>query len=610
MKIWKWLLWFLGGCAAAAALCAGLNLAVDPFGVFGDRLMDWYAYDMTENPRVAKIAYLRDHWQEYDSYVIGSSKASSLSCEKLNGYLDAKFYNMTWYGGKLGDEVNAARYLMEHCTVKNLVLLVEPENTLDFQTDSADLKERMHCAVDGYSPLLFYGSYLFAHPQYAVDKLTARLNQGHLVTPAAVYLPETGVYNKQRRDVEAIGALDAYLEKNGYQFPALGTVTEMPYLDECVAAVAELRSLCAEKGVNLIVMTAPQYEADFRSYDRELLSQFWRGLAGTGEFWDFSGCTAVAADPRYFYDESHFRNAVGDMMLERVFGDGSGYVPEDFGVLVDGENVEERLAAMWNGADATGNSVSVPILMYHSLTEDPAEVTAYTILASTLREQLTALKDAGYVSVGYDDLLSYVEEGTPLPEKPIIITFDDGYRNNLTLGAPILQECGFTAQIAVVGCSVGHETYKDTGAAMIPHFTLEEALPWVESGVVRLYSHSYDMHQVQSLDGEDCRAGVLQLPGESEEDYLAALAADWSASSAQLAPVQAGDRAKVFTYPNGLYSELSEVALRELGVDVTVTTDPGVAQVVKGLPQSLRCLKRVMVTDDMTGEALVAALGG
>lgn len=607
MKYLKWLAWFLGGCAAAALAFALFNAAVDPFGVFGDRLMDWYAYDMTENPRVAKIAYLEDHHGEYDSYVIGSSKVSSISCEKLNGYLGASFYNMTWYGGKLGDEVNAAKYLLEHYEVKNMVLVVEPQNTLDFVTESTDLKERMHCAADGSSPLLFYGSYLFCHPQYAVDKLTAWGQRGYLVAPEAVYLPETGVYNKQRRDVEAIGDRDAYMEKNGRQFPALGTVSEMPYLDQCVQAVAEIRTACAEKGVNLIVMTAPQYEADFLSYDREELSRFWRGLAETGPFWDFSGCTSVAADPRYFYDESHFRNCVGDMMLARVFDDGDAWAPEDFGTWVTAENVEERLAEMWTPADGADNSARVPILMYHALTEEAEKVSEYTIEAEVFRSQMEALRDAGYEAVTYDDLLDYAEKGIPLPEKPVLITFDDGYADNLTLGAPILQEYGFNAQIAVIGCSEGHSTYKDTGAVMIPHFSVEEALPWVEAGVIHLNSHSYDMHQVESLDGADCRSGVLQMPGESEQAYLAALRADYTASAEQLAPATAGDRARVFTYPYGRYSELAEVALAELGVDATVTTEAGVAEIVRGLPQSLRCMKRLTVTN-MDPQALLALM--
>ena len=83
---------FAASAAVSAALLAGFNVAVDPFGVFGDKIFDWYAYDMTQNPRIAKIAYLDEHHGEYDSYIIGSSKTSSYSVEKLNEYTGARFY--------------------------------------------------------------------------------------------------------------------------------------------------------------------------------------------------------------------------------------------------------------------------------------------------------------------------------------------------------------------------------------------------------------------------------------------------------------------------------------------------------------------------------------
>lgn len=54
MSVKKWILVFFASLLGFAALLALFNAAVDPFGVFGDRLMQWYAYDMTQNPRVAK----------------------------------------------------------------------------------------------------------------------------------------------------------------------------------------------------------------------------------------------------------------------------------------------------------------------------------------------------------------------------------------------------------------------------------------------------------------------------------------------------------------------------------------------------------------------------
>ena len=122
--------------------------------------------------------------------------------------MDASFYNLNWYGGKLGDEVAAASYILENYEVKNMVLLLEPQNAQEFITTTTDLKERMHYKADGSSALHFYFSYLFANPNYAIDKIDAWIDQGYLVEHAAVYIPETGVYNKQRRDVEPIGSLD------------------------------------------------------------------------------------------------------------------------------------------------------------------------------------------------------------------------------------------------------------------------------------------------------------------------------------------------------------------------------------------------------------------
>ena len=86
--------------AVTSAVFAGFNIAVDPFGVFGDIIFDRYAYNMTQNPRFAKINYLEKNHDKYDSYIIGSSKTSSYSVEKLNEYYGgASFYNMIMYGG-------------------------------------------------------------------------------------------------------------------------------------------------------------------------------------------------------------------------------------------------------------------------------------------------------------------------------------------------------------------------------------------------------------------------------------------------------------------------------------------------------------------------------
>jgi hypothetical protein len=114
MNFKKWISAFLVTCITVCLIYALYNALVDPFGVFGDKLLDYGEYSMTENPRVAKIGYLKENHEKYDSYVIGCSKSSSLPTKALNRYFDASFYNMIMYGGDLYDIEKTAEYIINN----------------------------------------------------------------------------------------------------------------------------------------------------------------------------------------------------------------------------------------------------------------------------------------------------------------------------------------------------------------------------------------------------------------------------------------------------------------------------------------------------------------
>ncbi len=252
-------------------------------------------------------------------------------------------------------------------------------------------------------------------------------------------------------------------------------------------------------------------------------------------------------------------------------------------------------------------TADVAILMYHAFTENEAETSSVCTLASEFERQLSALRDAGYTSVGYADLIEFVNGKGKLPEKPLLISIDDGYQNNLDLAAPLLEKYGFCANIAVIGVSIGHTTYKDTDIPIMPHFSLEDARPWIKRGVLTVTTHSYDMHQIAAVDGNDCRRGVLQMPGEAEPDYIATLTQDYTHAQEQLAGLP-GKVLPVFTYPFGAYSELSERVLQEQGVQVTVTIANGANRLVKGEPETLRLLRRINVPAGMEPDALLSSI--
>lgn len=600
----QWLIMFAVLCIVIAVFIAALNYFVDPFGAFGDKYMTWWSYDETNNPRVAKISYLEENHEKYDSYVIGCSSTSSFPVETLNEHMDASFYNLIMYGADMLDVEQTCDYLIENYKVKNIVLNVYLDNGMHYDTEPDSLTYGMHYKVDGSSKLEYYFKYLSASPAYAVSKIKSYAEDTYLQQSFDVFDEETGAYDKTRRDAEGIDDLESYLEDYpmfaNYYFPPEGALDAVSVNME---SIARIKHACEKAGVNLIVVTAPVYKDYIAQFDPQAVGDFYTALAEVTDYWDFS-YSSVSCDPRYFYDETHFRNCVGDMAIARIFGDDSVYIPEDFGTYVTAENAAEHFtrdvsADMPTEEDYTSR---VPILMYHHLAEEGDG--GDTIAVSVFDEQIKALYDAGYTAVLFDDLYNYVHYGTELPEKAVVITFDDGYESNYSLAMPILEKYGMKATVFAIGVSIGKATYKDTGKPMFEHFSLDKAREMLASGVFDIQSHGYDLHQVSGLDTEPIRAGILQLEGENEKDYIAAVRKDcWIMN--EMYEKALGQSVTVFAYPYGFRSELSSMLLTEHGIYATVTTEEKHATIIKGMPQSLLDMGRFFIKDEHSGQELL-----
>ncbi|MDE6900837.1 MAG: polysaccharide deacetylase family protein [Oscillospiraceae bacterium] len=247
----------------------------------------------------------------------------------------------------------------------------------------------------------------------------------------------------------------------------------------------------------------------------------------------------------------------------------------------------------------------LPVLMYHHFADEAKEGTVVTPVR--FREQMNALKEAGYQAVTIPQVIDYVENGAPLPARPILITMDDGYGSNLDTAAPILEETGMCATVFAIGINEGEEYYPHSGEPMWQErFAFEKAAPWVEKGIIDVQSHTFDMHQLASY-GYSGRDGVLRLEGESDEDYQQALLSDTEAFR-QRRGNRVGTELLALAYPFGYYSEEADALLKEAGYAVTFTIDerPNYLSVHNG--SCLRMMGRVNVTDWISGQELVQLL--
>lgn len=610
MNAKKWVLTFLLLALVLALGLAAFNYVTDPFAAFGDRFLNWFSYDETNNPRVAKISYLEQHHDEYDSYILGCSSTSSLQVSDFNKLYDANFYNLIMYGADMRDCEKIADYLIEHYEVKHLVLNVYLDNGFTYDDETDRLTRNLHYLTDpDTSALSFYTRYLFCDPRYGFAKLKNLRNDRLLPQSFDVFNEVTGEYDKRVRDVEPIGSMDTYLEAYPVfaDYPKTGDFI-LGQTENCMKSVAAIKERCEAAGVELVVVAAPVYIDYFQNFQPEDVANFYASLAKVTDFWDFS-CSSVSCEPRYFYDATHFRNAVGSMIAARIAGDDSVYIPDDFGTYVTADTPSSYFSEVLQATALPDETVSrdVPVLMWHNLAEESSG--DMTISVDTFRAQIEALHEAGFRTVSLQQLYDYVHFGTELPEKPIVLTFDDGYFSNYEYAFPILQEYDMQATIFAIGVSAGKDTYKDTDHAMTPHFGADEAREMVDSGLISVQSHTFDMHQWPPFEDGNAQVRETLLPfdGEADADYEAAVEADF-AESRELLESITGQPVNALAFPEGAYVTLTQDALRSAGAELTFTTVRAVNTVVKGLPQSLCAMPRFGMTESADMSALVAEL--
>ena len=138
------------------------------------------------------------------------------------------------------------------------------------------------------------------------------------------------------------------------------------------------------------------------------------------------------------------------------------------------------------------SSPGVPVLNYHQVEQKTGN--PLTLWPDQFEAQMAYLADEGYTTITIDEMMDALEHGTPLPEKPVIITFDDGYADNYEYAYPILKKYGFKATIFLI--------YDFTNA--YPNYlTWEQIDEMKQSGLIRFESHTMTHANLAELDSAD-----------------------------------------------------------------------------------------------------------
>lgn len=231
------------------------------------------------------------------------------------------------------------------------------------------------------------------------------------------------------------------------------------------------------------------------------------------------------------------------------------------------------------------------VLSYHDVTDDwevQLSSGAMSISTSELVRQFSWLREHGYQPVSLDDVRAAKAGRRVLPDKAVVLTFDDGYLSFYTRVFPLLELFDYPAVLALVGTWMegGPEDSVQYGEKIVSR---KAFLSWKQvkemawSGLIEIASHSYNLHQgiLANPQNNQQPAAVTRLYDaasasyETDNEYRARIIGDLKKSSEQIFR-HTGIRPKTMVWPFGSYSQQTVQLAEEAGFDITLTLEQGV----------------------------------
>lgn len=205
----------------------------------------------------------------------------------------------------------------------------------------------------------------------------------------------------------------------------------------------------------------------------------------------------------------------------------------------------------------------VPVMMYHDIL--PQKEVFFDVTPEEFEGHLQLIQKNGLTPVSMDQLITHLRTGIPLPEKPILLSFDDGYGGHYEFVYPLLKKYGYPAVFSIYTANMG----QDTGRS---HVTWEQLRQMAADPLVTIAAHSVTHPpDLTKLPDDQLKIEVLQ--------------------SKQLLEAELGIEIRYFTYPEGKYDQRVAKSVQAAGYLAALTMS-NVEEGFAGQSESLLAIKR------------------
>ena len=228
------------------------------------------------------------------------------------------------------------------------------------------------------------------------------------------------------------------------------------------------------------------------------------------------------------------------------------------------------------------------VLSFHDIVQEMTSSSEPDdVSADNLINYFSWLKANGYTVISIQDVVNANNDGKSLPDKAIVLTFDDGYKSFYTYVLPLLKAFNYPATLAIVGSWLdvpenGTVSYAGKQVPRSKFLSLKELKEITSSGLVEIASHTYDLHHgiIGNAQGNDMPAlttfeyNQSTDQYESEEHYLNRIKSDLMKNNAWIKQ-HTGALPRIIVWPYGRYNNIGQQIAKSLGMDIAITLDDG-----------------------------------
>ncbi len=209
-------------------------------------------------------------------------------------------------------------------------------------------------------------------------------------------------------------------------------------------------------------------------------------------------------------------------------------------------------------------TVKLPILMYHQISPNPNSWNDYVISPDEFHNDMEYIKRLGWESIGINELISWQKGEFEMPEKPVMITFDDGFKSLIKYGEPILEEFGYKAVAAIIGSICETYSVNNDYPGEWDYMGWDEIREMTQRGIIEIQCHSWDLHSMKS------NLGCGRKWGESANAYRRRLSEDLSKFITEIERNKI-DFSYTIAFPYGAFDSNTLEVVKDMGFAAAFT---------------------------------------